>query len=478
MVANFKQKEEDLKDSRNKLSALIETGKKDIADMQSRHDNVVNKYSSNNPRFSDMMALAKKGVEIDEQIEMAMKKTEQMNRDIVEAEKEVIEQRHQLEHLQWMQDELQKLEQANLQKMNSLEQLEERISNLEKKREEQRLAKQKSDMATKVMKENQNALPAAIGANRKGFDNDTINDSGMDTMYLHSSSEEEESTPAFKNPDPFKTPARKAQNFDGGIETENRDEFKTPRQMSQKSPFNENFNKPEMETHKPSPMAVQSTPQRNSYGGFENQDEFKTPRQSVHKSPFNNPSTVKSPCSGPAAQSTPAVMASLKGLVDTVQVNKIMLESKKQPNESPIAQRSMHFQGSPTPTFPNQDVFKTPRTETDARPQRSPYGRFENQDEFKTPRQSAQKSPFSDPPTLKSRSQRRLLVDGENDHFSFSHSEENSGMNSTSENIPRPPPSIFDTNEPSQPKMSPSIKKVCSFLKRKYIVCLLFMSYF
>ena len=43
---------------------------------------------------------------------------------------------------------------------------------------------------------------------------------------------------------------------------------------------------------------------------------------------------------GPAAQSTPAVMDSLKGLVDTVKVNKIMLESNHgQPAESPIAQR-------------------------------------------------------------------------------------------------------------------------------------------
>ena len=43
---------------------------------------------------------------------------------------------------------------------------------------------------------------------------------------------------------------------------------------------------------------------------------------------------------GPAAQSTPAVMDSLKGLVDTVKVNKIMLASNHgQPVESPIAQR-------------------------------------------------------------------------------------------------------------------------------------------
>ena len=39
---------------------------------------------------------------------------------------------------------------------------------------------------------------------------------------------------------------------------------------------------------------------------------------------------------GPAAQSTPAVMDTLKGLVDTAKVNKIMLATNQLPMESPI----------------------------------------------------------------------------------------------------------------------------------------------
>ena len=45
------------------------------------------------------------------------------------------------------------------------------------------------------------------------------------------------------------------------------------------------------------------------------------------------------------------------------------LHSSSEAEEStPVAQGSMNFQGSPTPTLPNQDVFETPRTETDAQP--------------------------------------------------------------------------------------------------------------
>ena len=58
-------------------------------------------------------------------------------------------------------------------------------------------------------------------------------------------------------------------------------------------------------------------------------------------------------------------MNSLKGLVDTVKVNKIMLESNQQPAESPIPQRKSitnlpYYKGSPT-RYENPNVFKTPK---------------------------------------------------------------------------------------------------------------------
>ena len=86
LVADVQQKEEDLEESRKKLSALIETSKKDIGDMQAIYDHAMKNVWSKQPGFADMMDLAKKNLEIDAQIEAAIKRNEDINRAIAEAE--------------------------------------------------------------------------------------------------------------------------------------------------------------------------------------------------------------------------------------------------------------------------------------------------------------------------------------------------------------------------------------------------------
>ena len=65
----MQQKEENLKDMRNKLAAIVEKGEKDIAKMQSCLDQAMKEVWSKNPGFSDMMSLAQKSSEIDAQID-------------------------------------------------------------------------------------------------------------------------------------------------------------------------------------------------------------------------------------------------------------------------------------------------------------------------------------------------------------------------------------------------------------------------
>lgn len=407
LVADVKQKEENLEESRRKLSAQVDSSKKDIEEMQSIYDHAMNEIWSKQPGFSDMMGLAKRNLEIDAQIEAAIKRNEDMNRAIAEAEYIANQQGSRLEHHTWMQGELQKLEERNCQKMAALKNLEEKISTLEKEKQEKMvknaMAKQQQNLAR--LSPQTNVLPAtrevpAIAANQKGDNNDDINDSGMDTMYFQDSPEKED---------------------------------------------------------------------------------------------FNRTAEVLGPRPGPAAQSTPAVMDSLKGLVDTVKVNKIMLESNHgQPVESPIAQRKSItnlpcYKGSPSsyenpnvfktpkPTayqnpnsYENQDVFKTPRQmaqSTSTAPFKSPNN-YENRDEFKTPKQTT--SPFNQPPTMmKSRSQRRLLVEGEEDQsFSF-HEESSAAGNFASENMGNisAQPSIFDAPSEHIPRMSPGLNKVSPGVK-------------
>ena len=85
---------------------------------------------------------------------------------------------------------------------------------------------------------------------------------------------------------------------------------------------------------------------------------------------------------------------------------------------SPSSYENPNVFKTPKPTayqnpnsYENQDVFKTPRQmaqSTSTVPFKSPNN-YENRDEFKTPKQAT----FNQPPAMmKSRSQRRLLVEG------------------------------------------------------------------
>ena len=98
-----------------------------------------------------MMGLAKGNLEIDAQIEAAIKRNEDMNRAIAEAEHIANQQGSRLEHHTWMQGELQRLEESNCQKMATLKNLEEKISTLEKEKQEKMMknamAKQQQNLA-------------------------------------------------------------------------------------------------------------------------------------------------------------------------------------------------------------------------------------------------------------------------------------------------------------------------------------------
>jgi len=331
LVADVQQKEENLNDMRKKLAANVEKTEKDIESMQSILDHATNEVWSKKPGFSDMMSLAQKSAEIDAQIEAATKRKEEMIQAIAEAEQRAAHEGSREEHQKWMQEELQKIEQRNAQKMSTLQNLEEKLATLENARQEKivekAMAKQKNLALLSPQREN-------VVDNQKGDDRDEINDSGMDTMYF------------------------------------------------QDSP--------------------------------ENQDHETTTEVHVPRPDFDR--TI-GPRPGPAAQSTPAVMDSLKGLVDTVKVNKMMLETNQLTMESPIAHGGKSLsnlpchEGNPN-NYANPNVFKTPRpaalqnsdgmaqstmsmglprpqqnfaTSTASAPYQSPNS-YENQDVFKPPR--------------------------------------------------------------------------------------------
>lgn len=301
--------------------------------MQACLDHATKEIWSKNPGFSEMMSLAQKSSEIDSQIEAATKRKEEMRQAIAEAVQRAAHEGSREEHQKWMQNELQKIEQRNGQKMSTLQNLEEKLAIMENARQEKIVEKAIANQKhlARLSPERENMVD-----NQKGDPRDDINDSGMDTMYIQDSPK---SAPEHADHDTIAEDHALPQDLDRTI----------------------------------------------------------------------------GPRPGPAAQSTPAVMESLKGLVDTVKVNKMMLETNQLPMESPIAHGGKSLsslpclKGNPN-DYANPNVFKTPcpvahlnldgmalptslshpqqnfAATSASAPYQSPSLGYENQDVFKTPR--------------------------------------------------------------------------------------------
>lgn len=470
LVADVQQKEENLKDMRNKLAAIVEKGEKDIAKMQSILDTAMKEVWSKNPGFSDMMSLAQKSAEIDAKIEAATKRKEEIIQAIAEAEKRAAHEGSREEHQKWMQEELQKIEQRNAQKMNILQNLEEKLATMENARQEKMVekavAKQKNLAALSPEREN-------VVDNPKGDDRDDINDSGMET-FMDSPEQVDHETPTevhVPRPEFDRTlgprPGPAAQSTPAVMDTlkglvdtakvnkimlaTNQLPMESPIAHGGKSlsnlPLNEgnSNNYPNPNVFKtPRPAAHQiSEGMAQPMGMSRPQQNFATTSASAyHRSPnpYESQEVFKPP--------RPEGMAQSVGLLRPQQITAAASTSYQSPN-----------------SYGNQDVFKTPRrasNQNSGTPYKSPMV-----EEVKTPKQMSH-NPIQT--SGKSRSQRRLLVESNEDDTQFSFHEENStignlGSENSGGNISKQA-SIFDAPGESMLKLSPALTKQSPGLRK------------